>query len=45
MGKGIIAAECSHGTLGAYKLAVKYCPSALDIWESEGQAKVAVKVE
>ena len=45
MGKGKIAAQCGHGTLGAYKLALKYSPSAIDTWENEGQAKVAVKVD
>ena len=45
MGKGKIAAQCGHATLGAYKLAGKYCPSALTNWEFRGQAKVCVKVD
>ncbi len=45
MGKGKIAAQCSHATLGAYKLAEKYCKTALSAWELIGQAKVALKVE
>jgi peptidyl-tRNA hydrolase len=44
MGKGKIAAQCGHATLGAYKAAVKLCPSALRVWEY-GQAKVALKVD
>ena len=45
MGKGKIAAQCCHATLGAYKLAEKYCKSALAAWELIGQAKVALKVD
>jgi peptidyl-tRNA hydrolase, PTH2 family len=45
MGKGKIAAQCGHATLGAYKLARKYCKTALYGWECTGQAKVTVKVE
>ena len=45
MGKGKMAAQCCHATLGAYKLAVRYCPTALENWEDDGQAKVAVKVD
>jgi peptidyl-tRNA hydrolase len=45
MGKGKIAAQCSHATLGAYKLGRKYCKSAVNGWEDYGQAKIAVKVE
>jgi peptidyl-tRNA hydrolase len=45
MGKGKIAAQCSHATLGAYKRALRYCPEALKWWERIGQAKIAVKVD
>ncbi|OQS04825.1 peptidyl-tRNA hydrolase [Thraustotheca clavata] len=45
MGKGKIAAQCGHATLGAYKRAVKRTPQALECWEALGQAKVALKVE
>jgi peptidyl-tRNA hydrolase len=34
----------SHATLGAYKLASKFCKSAVDNWEYTGQAKIALKV-
>ncbi len=45
MGKGKIAAQCGHATLGAYKLAKKYCKTGLSNWESAGTKKIAVKVE
>jgi peptidyl-tRNA hydrolase, PTH2 family len=45
MGKGKIAAQCGHATLGAYKLSRKYCRTGLNSWESTGTTKVAVKVE
>jgi len=45
MGKGKIAAQCGHATLGAYKRAVKRTPQALECWETFGQAKVALKVD
>ncbi len=45
MGKGKIAAQCSHATLGAYKLAVAHCNSAIENWKEQGQAKVAVRVD
>lgn len=45
MGKGKVAAQCCHATLGAYKIAMKYCPTGIENWEDEGQAKVAVKVD
>lgn len=45
MDKGKIAAQCGHATLGAYKLATKYCPTAVLWWQRTGQAKIAVKVE
>ncbi|KAF0693674.1 Aste57867_15377 [Aphanomyces stellatus] len=45
MGKGKIAAQCGHATLGAYKRAVKRSPQALECWEAFGQTKVALKVE
>ena len=45
MGKGKIAAQCGHSTLGAYKLASKYCNTAIRWWQRTGQAKIAVKVE
>lgn len=45
MGKGKIAAQCGHATMGAYKLSRKFCKSGLDAWERTGVAKIAVKVE
>ncbi|CAM9130650.1 unnamed protein product [Phaeothamnion confervicola] len=43
MGKGKMAAQCCHATLGCYKRAKRSCPSALRWWEWHGQAKIAVK--
>jgi PTH2 family peptidyl-tRNA hydrolase len=43
MGKGKIAAQCSHAAVGCYKKAIKSCPSALRAWELTGCAKIAVK--
>ena len=45
MGKGKIAAQCGHATLGAYKLAEEFSKSALYAWEMIGQAKIATKVD
>ncbi len=45
MGKGKMAAQCSHATLGAYKLAMKHCSTTVYSWEYTGQAKIAVKAE
>ncbi|KAF1328977.1 Peptidyl-trna hydrolase, partial [Globisporangium splendens] len=45
MGKGKIAAQCCHATLGAYKRAVKRAPKAMRAWEMLGQAKVCLKVD
>ena len=44
MGKGKVAAQCRHATLGAYKQAKKHYPSYLELWESHGQAKVVLKI-
>ena len=43
MGKGKIAAQCSHAALGAYKKAQRSCPQAVKWWERTGCAKIAVK--
>ncbi|KAM7274116.1 hypothetical protein ACFE04_028780 [Oxalis oulophora] len=45
MGKGKIAAQCSHATLGLYKKLVSRAPKALDRWEMCAQPKVVVKIE
>ena len=44
MGKGKIAAQCSHATLAAYKRALDEAPEDLSSWKRTGQAKVVVKV-
>ena len=40
MDKGKIAAQCGHGTLGAYLLAKKYCNSAVQIWYNFGYGAI-----
>jgi len=45
MGKGKIAAQCSHATLGAFKKAQKKDKRALDGWEEGGQAKVVLRAQ
>jgi PTH2 family peptidyl-tRNA hydrolase len=46
MGKGKIAAQVGHATLGAYTIAKKFCKSGLQIWERKSaHAKVCLKVE
>ncbi|XP_027161143.1 peptidyl-tRNA hydrolase 2, mitochondrial isoform X1 [Coffea eugenioides] len=45
MGKGKIAAQCSHATLGLYKKILHRAPKALNRWEMCGQVKVVVKIE
>ena len=44
MGKGKIAAQCGHATLGAYRIAKRYCKTAIKSWLYFGQAKIALKV-
>jgi len=43
MGKGKIAAQCSHAAVACYKSAVKRHRHELKCWEYSGQAKVVVK--
>mmetsp|Transcript_5124 Transcript_5124/g.12259 ORF Transcript_5124/g.12259 Transcript_5124/m.12259 type:complete len:180 (+) Transcript_5124:66-605(+) len=43
MGKGKIAAQCSHAAVGCYKRASKQCPKGLKAWEHTGCAKIALK--
>ncbi len=43
MGKGKIAAQCSHATLGAFEMSRRYCRSALKCWFQMGTAKIALK--
>ncbi|KAJ8771298.1 hypothetical protein K2173_026475 [Erythroxylum novogranatense] len=45
MGKGKIAAQCSHATLGLYKKLLYRAPKALSRWEMCAQPKVVVKIE
>ncbi|PKI75285.1 peptidyl-tRNA hydrolase 2, mitochondrial [Punica granatum] len=45
MGKGKIAAQCSHATLGLYKKLLHRAPRALNRWEMSAQPKVVVKIE
>ena len=42
MGKGKIAAQCCHGSMGVYK---KTDPSKIKKWENEAYAKVVCKVK
>ncbi|KAB1223622.1 Peptidyl-tRNA hydrolase 2, mitochondrial [Morella rubra] len=45
MGKGKIAAQCSHATLGLYKKLLHRAPKALNKWEMCAQPKVVLKIE
>ena len=46
MGKGKIAAQCSHAAVSAYKKAKANCNEMLRHWEvEEGSRKIAVKVK
>ncbi|KAH9547309.1 hypothetical protein CY35_11G027900 [Sphagnum magellanicum] len=45
MGKGKLASQCSHATVGLYKKICNRAPKALQRWEICGQAKVVTKVE
>ncbi|KAF0294131.1 Peptidyl-tRNA hydrolase 2, mitochondrial [Amphibalanus amphitrite] len=45
MGKGKIAAQCSHAALAAYKQSQRQSPEYLREWERRGPAKVVVRVE
>lgn len=42
MGKGKIAAQCCHGSVGSYK---KTDPKKIKKWENEAYAKVVCKVD
>lgn len=45
MGKGKVAAQCSHASVLAYRQAALHTPDILRKWESSGQMKVVVKVD
>jgi PTH2 family peptidyl-tRNA hydrolase len=44
LGKGKIAAQSSHASLGAYKKVLSSHPEIVKAWEREGQEKVVLKV-
>jgi len=44
MGKGKLAAQASHASLGAYKSVMRSNPDVARSWEAEGQMKVVLKV-
>lgn len=45
MGKGKVAAQCSHAAVSAYKQMQRRNPELLKQWEYYGQPKVVVKVQ
>lgn len=45
MSKGKIAAQCSHAAVGAFEKAQMKDPVSLQMWQNDGQAKVAVKTD
>ncbi|XP_780704.2 peptidyl-tRNA hydrolase 2, mitochondrial isoform X2 [Strongylocentrotus purpuratus] len=45
MGKGKVAAQCSHATLGCFKKGTRIRPEWLKNWEVDGQPKVVLKVQ
>ncbi|KAI9558504.1 hypothetical protein GHT06_015292 [Daphnia sinensis] len=45
MGKGKIAAQCSHAAVAAYKQILHKDPEMLKWWENYGQPKIVVKVD
>ncbi|MBI5046545.1 peptidyl-tRNA hydrolase [Candidatus Micrarchaeota archaeon] len=44
MGKGKLAAQSSHASLGAYNKTLKTKPETVRGWEQQGQTKVVLKV-
>ncbi|XP_068623746.1 peptidyl-tRNA hydrolase 2, mitochondrial-like [Battus philenor] len=45
MGKGKIAAQCSHAAVGAFEKAQRKDPEGLKSWQMTGQAKIALKTD
>ncbi len=45
LGKGKLAAQCSHASLTAYNLVRKKYPEIAEKWEREGQKKIILKVK
>ena len=43
MGKGKIAAQCGHASVGCFKRSIRVCPNAVRAWEHTGCAKIAIK--
>lgn len=43
MGKGKIAAQCGHASVGCYRLASRKVPQSVAAWNYTGCAKIAVK--
>jgi len=45
MGKGKVAAQCSHASVMAYQQAMRRQPKLLNTWQSSGQQKVVLKTD
>lgn len=45
MTKGKIAAQCGHAAVAAFETAQKEDPDSLNVWQSTGQAKIALKTD
>jgi len=45
MGKGKIAAQCSHAAIRCYQRAEEINPTDLDIWEATGCTKICLKFD
>eukprot|EP00039_Didymoeca_costata_P030059 m.27727 g.27727 ORF g.27727 m.27727 type:complete len:204 (+) comp7926_c1_seq1:216-827(+) len=43
MGPGKVAAQCSHATLGCYKIARRYQKRLVQWWEMSGQKKITLR--
>lgn len=45
LGKGKLAAQCSHASLTSYNLVRHKYPAIAEKWEREGQKKIVLKVK
>lgn len=45
MGKGKMAAQACHASIGAYRKAAKHTPTIAKAWERAGEAKIVVRVK
>lgn len=45
LGKGKLAAQCSHASLTTYNLVRKKYPDIAEKWEKQGQKKIVLKVK